>query len=165
VGTNATLLVSSSSEDALSQAIANLGSAISESNSIITREPLPAVMADEGQLIQVFQNLIGNAIKYHGADTPRVHISCSHDAVGMLRFSVKDNGIGIESQYLKDLWHVSTPAPTARFRRNRHRFGNLQKDCRATGGAMTVCSSLGAGSIFSSHLRRDSKAYENDRVR
>ncbi|MCI0476295.1 MAG: hypothetical protein L0Y55_08610, partial [Anaerolineales bacterium] len=57
------------------QVIANLQVAIQETGAVITCDPLPTVQADESQMIQLFQNLIGNAIKFHGTEPPRVHIS------------------------------------------------------------------------------------------
>ena len=60
-----------SSEDALQQALLNLRSAIGESGALVTHEPLPTVLADETQLTQLFQNLVGNAIKYQAPESPR----------------------------------------------------------------------------------------------
>ncbi len=70
VGSKGKDLVETSSEDALAQAIRNLGGVIAESGALVTHDPLPAVMADEMQLTQLFQNLLGNAIKYRRAETP-----------------------------------------------------------------------------------------------
>ncbi len=81
----------------LAKALLNLQAAISQSRAIITSDPLPAVVAEEVMLTQVFQNLISNSIKYRGEDTPRIHVSAEKVAEGWL-FSVRDNGIGIDSQ-------------------------------------------------------------------
>ncbi|HLZ07209.1 MAG TPA: ATP-binding protein, partial [Chloroflexota bacterium] len=78
--------------------LADLSTAIAEGEAVVTRDDLPNVSGDGTQLGQVFLNLIGNAIKFHGADPPRVHISARHDEAGWV-FSVKDNGIGIDPQY------------------------------------------------------------------
>ena len=75
VGTKGQDLLDISSEDALQQALTNLRSAIEESGAQVTHDPLPPVMADETQLIQLFQNLVGNAIKYQTSGAPRVHVS------------------------------------------------------------------------------------------
>jgi len=60
---------------ALEKALANLKGRIQESQAIITVDPLPIVMADKTQLMQLFQNLVGNAIKFRGKATPTIHIS------------------------------------------------------------------------------------------
>jgi chemotaxis family two-component system sensor kinase Cph1 len=79
-------------------ALDNLETAIQENQAGITHDPLPTVMADPTQMVQLFQNLVGNAIKYHGAEAPRVHISVvSHPAEWV--FAVRDQGIGIDPQH------------------------------------------------------------------
>lgn len=79
--------------------LVNLGPAIEEAGATITRDELPAVYADSGQLNQVFQNLIANAMKFHQPDQPsRVHLSAKR-GVGEWIFSVADNGIGIAPEF------------------------------------------------------------------
>ena len=75
----------------------NLQPAIEKSGAVITSDPLPTVVADESSLIQLFQNLISNSIKYKGEDIPRIHVSAESGADGWL-FAVRDNGIGIDPQ-------------------------------------------------------------------
>ena len=82
----------------LNLALQHLRSAIEENRAEVTADPLPTVMADHEQLLQVFLNLLGNAIKYRRSATPRVHVSVKRDS-GMCCFSVSDNGIGIDPQY------------------------------------------------------------------
>ena len=79
-------------------ALANLKAAIEESSSVVTHGPLPTVMADKMQFGQLLQNLIGNAVKYHGAERPRLHVSAEQKGNEWI-FSIRDNGIGIEPQY------------------------------------------------------------------
>jgi two-component system CheB/CheR fusion protein len=79
----------------LAKALLNLQAAIAESGAIVTSDPLPAVVAEEVMLTQLFQNLISNSIKFRGAETPRIHVSAGRDGEGWL-FAVRDNGIGIE---------------------------------------------------------------------
>jgi PAS domain S-box-containing protein len=79
----------------LAKALFNLQAAIAESGAIVTSDPLPTVVAEEVMLIQLFQNLISNAIKFRGGETPRIHISAERDGDGWL-FAVRDNGMGIE---------------------------------------------------------------------
>jgi len=104
VGTKGKDLIETSSEDALQQALVNLRGAIEESGALVTHDPLPAVLADEMQLIQLFQNLIGNAIKYQSPGVPRVHISAARVSGKKWNFSVKDNGLGIDPQYFERIF-------------------------------------------------------------
>jgi len=89
----------------LGQVRANLSAAIQESGALVTNDELPTVMADEAQLVQLFQNLIGNAIKFHTpGEPPRVHISAKKtsevfETSEVWTFAVRDNGIGIDPQY------------------------------------------------------------------
>ena len=104
VGTKGKDLIETSSEDALQQALVNLRGAIEESGALVTHDPLPAVLADEMQLIQLFQNLIGNAIKYQSPGVPRVHIFAARVSGKKWNFSVKDNGLGIDPQYFERIF-------------------------------------------------------------
>lgn len=81
------------------EALDNLRVAMEESGARITKDPLPMVMGDPVQLLQLFQNLIGNAIKYRKKEvTPEVQISAERKKNQWL-FGIHDNGIGIEPQY------------------------------------------------------------------
>ncbi|MEG4342512.1 PAS domain S-box protein [Microcoleus sp. A003_D6] len=80
------------------QSLENLQIAIAETKATITYEALPTVMADEFQLIQLFQNLIGNAVKFCRQELPLIHISAARNE-SEWRFSVRDNGIGIDPEY------------------------------------------------------------------
>lgn len=82
----------------LGEALRNLGAAIQESLALILNDDLPTVRADALQLGQLFQNLIANAIKFKGADLPRIHVS-ARDLGQEWCFAVTDNGIGIDMQY------------------------------------------------------------------
>lgn len=82
----------------LKQTLINLQISIAEKNATITYDNLPLVMADGGQLIQLFQNLIGNGMKFCQENTPKVHISVTENDQEWL-FGVKDNGIGINPEY------------------------------------------------------------------
>jgi light-regulated signal transduction histidine kinase (bacteriophytochrome) len=104
VGTKGKDLAAISSEDALQQALANLRGAIEESGALVTHDTLPAVMADEMQLTQLFQNLVGNAIKYQKPGVPKVHISATRNGGKKWDFAVKDNGLGIEPQYFERIF-------------------------------------------------------------
>jgi PAS domain S-box-containing protein len=85
--------------EALSAALANLAGAVAEAGARVTADPLPSLPVHGGHLQQLFQNLVGNAVKYRSADRPAtVHITAErHD--GNWIFAVSDNGIGIEPKY------------------------------------------------------------------
>ncbi len=99
-------------DQVLSNAIANLQVAISESGAIITTEPLPNIWGDATQLTQLFQNLIANGIKFRGVAPPQIHIGVREinppdPTLPSARcFSVADNGIGIESEYLDRIFAI-----------------------------------------------------------
>ncbi|HZU29322.1 MAG TPA: PAS domain-containing protein [Bryobacteraceae bacterium] len=90
---------------ALKWALLNLQVTIEEAKAQVTSDPLPRVLADQVQLVQLFQNLVGNAIKYRGQRPPEVHISAQRDR-DLWRFSVRDNGIGIAPQYQERIFGV-----------------------------------------------------------
>lgn len=83
----------------------NLKVIIEKYGVVVTSDFLPTVMVVEQELIQIFQNLIGNAIKYKREDPPRIHISARQNETKWI-FSVKDNGIGIESQYYQKIFNI-----------------------------------------------------------
>ena len=82
----------------LEQALRQLAAALEDSGAEVTHEPLPVVAGDFGLLVQLFQNLIGNAVKFRGEQAPRVHIGCRTQGE-RVELSCTDNGIGIEPQY------------------------------------------------------------------
>lgn len=92
-------------EQILAGALQNLRSAIIETRAMITHDPLPTIPADDTQVLQVFQNLIGNAIKFRRDDPPRIHVSAVKNRNEWI-FSVKDNGIGIESRHLDRIFMI-----------------------------------------------------------
>jgi PAS domain S-box-containing protein len=92
-------------EQTLDRTLNNLGAAISEAGAVITHDPLPTVFADDTQLLQVFQNLIGNAIKFRRDDPARIHVSAVKNKNEWI-FSIKDNGIGIESRHLERIFEI-----------------------------------------------------------
>ncbi len=87
----------------LDQVLADHRLAVEESDTEITKDPMPTVMADEAQLAHVFLNLVGNAIKFRGAGRPRVHIGAGRKGREWI-FSVRDNGIGIDPKYFDRLF-------------------------------------------------------------
>ncbi len=89
----------------LKRSLANLQKSIADSGADITYDPLPTVIADDIQLVQLFQNLIGNAIKFRGSEPPQVHVSAVQNE-NKLTFSVRDNGIGIEPEHTDRIFKV-----------------------------------------------------------
>jgi light-regulated signal transduction histidine kinase (bacteriophytochrome) len=149
VGTKGKDLLESSSEEALQQALVNLHSAIADSHALVTHDPLPTVMADEVQLVQLFQNLVGNAIKYQESDVPRVHISAARNGAKQWSFAVKDNGVGIDPQYFEKIFGM--------FQRLHKRdelagtgigLAICKKIVERHGGSISVESQPGQGSTF-----------------
>jgi len=86
--------------------VVNLSAVIKENHAVVTKDPLPTVRGDEAQLAQLFQNLIGNAIKFRKPDTPPlVHVSAKK-ARKQWAFSVRDNGIGMEAKYFDRIFQI-----------------------------------------------------------
>ena len=94
-----------STAEAIENAISNLRTAVEASNAAVTYDDLPAVGIRPIHLQQLFQNLIGNAIKYRSQETPEVWISASQQDRSW-QFSVKDNGIGIDPQYRSQIFRI-----------------------------------------------------------
>jgi PAS domain S-box-containing protein len=149
VGAKEGNLAETSSEEALQRALANLRGAIEETGAIVTNDSLPMVLADEGQLVQLFQNLVGNAIKYQNKGVPEVHVSAEVYGRKKWIFAVKDNGLGIERQYFERIFGM--------FQRlhKREEFAGTgvglaicKKIVERHGGTISVESQPGMGSTF-----------------
>jgi PAS domain S-box-containing protein len=89
----------------LNQALLNLKLMIKDNKVTISHDPLPDVMADSTQLIQIFQNLIINGIKFHSEKAPKIHISAANKEIEWV-FSVQDNGIGIDPKYSEKIFEI-----------------------------------------------------------
>lgn len=147
-------------DSVVESALLNLKFSLEESGAVITHDKLPEIMADEGQLVQLFQNLIGNGIKYHGKVPPRIHISAErtekttvplpkNGAKNGWLFSVQDNGIGIDPQYSERIFKI--------FQRLHSRdeypgtgigLAICNKIVERHGGHIWVDSKIGQGSVF-----------------
>jgi PAS domain S-box-containing protein len=153
VATKGKDLLETSSEEAFQQALRNLRGAIGDSGALVTHDPLPTVLADEGQLVQLFQNLVSNAIKYQNPGVPRVHVSATRkrDNVGGARwlFTVKDNGIGIESQYFDRIFGMFQRLhKREEFEGTGIGLAICKKIVERHGGSISVESQMGHGSTF-----------------
>jgi PAS domain S-box-containing protein len=137
------------SEVALKNALENLRVTLQESGAVVTHDSLPTLTTDHMQLTQVFQNLVGNAIKYRSAAVPHIHICAAKDGSDRWKFSVRDNGIGIDPQYFEKIFVL--------FQRlhGRQEFEGTgiglaicKKVLERLGGRIWVESQPGEGSIF-----------------
>jgi PAS domain S-box-containing protein len=148
VGTQTQAFAPVDSTAVLEQAIANLQMAITESDAAITHDPLPEVMVDASQFAQLFQNLIGNAIKFRSEQPPQIHISAER-VEDAWQFSVRDNGIGIESQYTERIFIIFQ-----RLHRRADYAGTgiglaiCRKIVERHGGRLWIESEPGQGSVF-----------------
>jgi len=132
----------------LEEVLSDLRIAIEESLAVVTHDPLPRVMADGLQLGQLFQNLIGNAIKFHGKDHPRVYVSAERRPNEWL-FSIRDNGVGLDPEYAERIFVI--------FQRLHSRdeypgtgigLAICKKIVERHGGRIWVVSQTGQGATF-----------------
>jgi PAS domain S-box-containing protein len=148
VGAGNNELESVDCEFILNTVLSNLKTVIKENNATVSHGPLPEVMADSIQIVQVFQNLILNGIKFHGEQVPKIHIAAEKKMSEWI-FSVQDNGIGIDPQYSERIFEI--------FKRlnSRERYPGTgiglaicKKIVERHGGRIWVESELGKGSTF-----------------
>ncbi len=110
------------------EALSNLGAALEESGAVVTSLPLPAVCADRRQLVRLFQNLIGNAIKFRRDDAPRIEIR-AHQGRRTHRFEIEDNGIGVDPSFAERIFEV--------FQRL-----HLREEYPGTGIGLSICKRI-----------------------
>jgi PAS domain S-box-containing protein len=148
VGTRARESLPISLNDIFNEAVSNLEVAIQESGASITHDPLPEVNADSVQMLQLMQNLIGNALKFHGEAVPHIHVGARAQEGGWL-FFVRDNGIGIDPKFSDRIFVI--------FQRlhNRDEFPGTgiglaisRKIVERHGGRIWVESKPGTGATF-----------------
>jgi signal transduction histidine kinase len=148
VGTQGKLFEPTRCGVVLDRVLKNLKLAIQDGGAKITRERLPVVLADEVQLSQLFQNLIGNAIKFRGQDAPRIHVSAERDG-GAWKLLIRDNGIGISSEHNDRIFvifqrlHTKTQYPGTGIG-----LAICKKIAERHGGRIWVEPSPGGGSTF-----------------
>jgi PAS domain S-box-containing protein len=149
VGTRGEEFKNFNSEEALNYALSDLRLFIKENNAEITHDPLPVIYADKDQIARVFQNLIGNAIKFRREDkTPKIHVSARKEGNKYV-FSVSDNSIGMEPEYTDKIFEI--------FKR-LHAIGEyegagiglaiVKRIIDRHGGRVWVKSALNVGSTF-----------------
>jgi signal transduction histidine kinase len=124
----------------------NISYAITESDALVTVDPMPWVEANQNHMLIVFQNLIINAIKY---STAPIHIHISAEVLGpRLIVKVGDNGIGIASKYQQFIFEPLKRLHGSEIRGAGIGLAVCKKIVEAAGGRIWVNSSLGAGSTF-----------------
>jgi PAS domain S-box-containing protein len=133
---------------ALEEALQSLTAAIEESGAVVTHTALPNIWADQTQIAQVFQNLIGNAIKFHNGAPPQCAVSAEKSGCNWL-FSVSDKGIGIAPEYAENIFVVFQRLHArSEYPGNGIGLAICKKIVEHYGGTIWVESKVGQGSTF-----------------
>jgi signal transduction histidine kinase len=134
-------------ESVFRDSIANLQISINECKAKVTHDNLPTVMGEEGKLVQVMQNLIGNAIKFTMGKPPVIHVGINRENNDWV-FSVKDNGIGIESQYFDKIFLLFQRLQGAEYKGTGIGLTIIKRIVESHDGKIWVESEPGKGSTF-----------------
>ncbi len=134
-------------EEVVEHALKNQQGWIEKERAVVTHDPLPTIPGEETHFLQIFQNLIGNALKYRSADPPRIHISATQEG-GRWRFSVTDNGIGIPAEYQGQIFEPFKRLHGAENPGTGVGLAICKRIVEALGGKMWVESEPGRGSTF-----------------
>ncbi len=148
VGTRGGSFSTVSMQKALNAAMVNLRVALEESGARITFDPLPTIVADFTQMTQLLQNLIGNAIKFRGAEAPLIHIGAVQEGRQSV-FKVRDNGIGMEPQYFDRIFTIFQRLhPRGEYGGTGVGLALCKRIVERHGGAIWVESAANEGSTF-----------------
>ena len=147
VGTRGKPLEPADCEEAFGAALSNLDVAIKENKAKVVHDPLPTIMADQVQLVQLFQNLISNAIKFHSKKPPRVHVSAKLNEDKWI-FVVKDNGIGVEPQYFDRIFLIFQRLHREEYSGTGTGLAIAKRIVERHGGQIWIESEPGKGSNF-----------------
>ena len=148
VGTQGKKLEPTESGTVLEQALRNLHTSIEEAHAVITSDPLPVVLADRTQVLQLFQNLVSNAIKFRGRDPPRIHVAANRRAQEWV-FFVRDNGIGIDPKFHERIFVIFQRLHgRAEYPGTGVGLAICKKIVDRHGGRIWVESAVGDGSTF-----------------
>ena len=134
-------------EKAIQKVMLNLQVAIEQNSACVTWDALPTVHAHEIRMVQLLQNLIGNAVKYRSAEPPRIHVSVERRAEDWL-FGVQDNGIGIEPEYAQQVFGIFKRLHGQNYEGTGIGLAICQRIVERYGGRIWVESKPGAGSLF-----------------
>ncbi|MBI2954676.1 MAG: PAS domain-containing sensor histidine kinase [Chloroflexi bacterium] len=166
VNTQGQSLKPTDSSAVLERVLASFRLVVEKNGAVVTHDQLPTVMADASQLSQLLQNLIGNAIKFHGKEPPRVHISAEQKGDEWV-FAVRDNGIGIAPQYFERIFLLFQRLHgRARYPGTGIGLAICKKIVERHGGRIWVDSEAGKGATFyfTIPMRGDAKIeYRGDR--
>ncbi|MCT7985531.1 response regulator [Laspinema sp. A4] len=135
------------SDRLLQQALENLTTEIYQNKAEVTYDPLPPIIGTESQFVQLFQNLIGNAIKYHGEESPRIHLRAVHQDNCYL-FSIQDNGIGIDEKYSEYIFQIFKRLHSHDYPGTGIGLATCRKIVERHGGSIWIKSQVGQGSTF-----------------
>jgi hypothetical protein len=169
VGTQGKALTAVRCDAALDTVLRNLKRAVEESGAVITRDALPVVLADDLQLGQLLQNLVGNAIKFRGDKRPRIHIGAERNGKGW-KISVCDNGIGIAPEHYERIFIIFQRLHTkTQYAGTGIGLAICKKIVERHGGRLWIDPTPGGGSTFSFTIADgesfESKERENDELR
>ena len=134
--------------EVLKKVLLILHKTITDSGATVTHEPLPTVRAEETGLVQVFQNLVGNAVKYRNKKRPKVRVSAGTNDKGEWVFSVKDNGIGIDPQYAEKVFGMFNRLHRQKYPGSGIGLAICRKVVERLGGRIWVESKQGRGADF-----------------
>lgn len=135
-------------EAAVEEVLRTLGPTIRENGAVVTHGAVPVVWADRSQIVQVLQNLIGNAIKFHGKEPPVISVQAEKTGDQWL-FSVSDNGIGIPPEFAESIFTVFQRLHSrAEYPGNGIGLAICKKIVEHHGGKIWVESQVSRGSIF-----------------
>jgi light-regulated signal transduction histidine kinase (bacteriophytochrome) len=112
--------------DLLEQALGNLRETVEETGAAVTRSPLPKIEVEPSQIVQIFHNLIGNALKFRGQEPPKVHVAARREGSEWV-FSVRDNGIGIDPAEAEAVFAI---------------FKRLRTEIPGTGVGLAICKKI-----------------------
>ncbi len=148
VSTRGNPLQTVASERVLEAALRNLIVVLEETRGSVTHDPLPEIIADEPQMVQLFQNLIGNGLKFHGPQPPLIHVSAKQEDTNWI-FSFQDNGIGIDPQYFEKIFVLFQRLHTRdKYPGTGIGLAIVKKIVERHGGRIWVESEKGKGSTF-----------------
>ena len=135
-------------EEAMRHALLNLQLAIEECGARVTHDPLPVAPGDDMQIVQLFQNLIGNAIKFRSADSPRIHIGVA-DKKDLWEVSVRDNGIGFDQDHANRIFQMFQRLHgQAKYEGTGIGLALCKRIVERHGGEIRAASAPGQGSTF-----------------
>ncbi|MGE5616987.1 MAG: PAS domain S-box protein [Bacillota bacterium] len=160
VGTRGKELQPTDSGAALQKALVNLRAAQEASGATVTHGDMPTIVADGQQLTQLFQNLVGNAMKFRGEEPPRIHVACEErDEVWV--FAVRDNGIGLDPQYSERIFMMFQRLHTkAEYPGTGIGLAICKKIVDRHGGRIWVQSQPGKGCTFGFSIPRHPEGFQ-----